>query len=158
MTLYRLDPKSSVAYRIDPANQTGPTVRIVHATDPAWWGIVPRTMLHPISDARTTDPDTAHAAASLQTENVKRASHRLVLSLLATHGPLTDHELAIHASSALARRVGHDSIGKRRLEVQRLGYVERTSEKRPTETGAEAIVWAITTAGRRELANWTVAA
>jgi hypothetical protein len=55
----------------------------------------------------------------------------------------TDYDLA----AATGRQ--QNSIGKRRLECQRAGFVEPTGEKRPNpETGTPCLVWRITEEGR----------
>ena len=90
--------------------------------------------------ARTADPDTSHAAAAQQTPERRAKGHHLVLAALHAQ-PLTDFELA--------ERTGwqQTSIGKRRGELVSAGLVERTEDRRPTPSGATAIVWRITPAG-----------
>lgn len=167
MNLYRIDRTVGIdsggRWALCPVNQLGTRVSIVNVDllddngNPVSLHGVPRAWLIPIpmSDARVTDIETAHAAAAAQTDTVKRSSHRLVLTLLAKCGPLTDHDLAAHASRETGRRIGHDSIGKRRLEVQRMGFVEKTGITAETPSGSQAMTWRITSAGKTELANWT---
>ena len=79
-------------------------------------------------------------------------NHRLVLQLLADHGPLTDWALSQQA----ARRgitIVPTSIGKRRQELLTVGYVANSGRRAATGTGATAICWQITQAGREELAR-----
>lgn len=95
-------------------------------------------------DVRPSDPETSHAAA-------KKANHgrgqTLALRALAEHGPSTDFELAEHTG------LQQTSIGKRRLDLQRLGHVRATEDRRPSPTGSGAIVWALTDAGHRAAAE-----
>jgi len=97
--------------------------------------------------ARTSDPETAQTA----TENSNLSRDRaLVLGLLNTYGPSTDFDLAGYVNRQ------QTSLGKRRLELQRLGFVERAPLKpRKTPSGAHAIVWQLTEKGRREAARPT---
>ena len=91
--------------------------------------------------ARTTDPETSRKAARVIT--VKAAGHRYqALLAFATYGTLTDFELAEHT------RVPQTSIGCRRLELVRLGLVERAEgATRPSPSGSPSAVWRITEAG-----------
>lgn len=98
--------------------------------------------------ARSTDPDTSHIAAAMPRDIA--GNHRLVLQLLADHGPMTDWDLSQQA----ARRginIVPTSIGKRRQELTTVGYVCNSGRRRQTGTGATAICWQITAAGRAEL-------
>lgn len=99
--------------------------------------------------ARTTDPDTSHAAAASQTPARRQRGQRLVLAALAQHGPLTDFEH--EAISGLVQQ----SAGKRRLELQRRGLVEYGQERRDSPNGSPARVWRITEAGYRQHIEWT---
>lgn len=109
--------------------------------------------------ARTADIDTAIAAG---VQSIFRASHdRLrVLRALARAGEkgLTDHE----AAAACGITAGNSSAGKRRVEMERAGLVERRlvidpdslkliGDKRPTPSGGMAAVWCINDAGREFL-------
>ncbi len=164
--LYEMDRRNGLdsagRWRIAPVNQLGTHVTIenVDLNDdnghPVRLHNVPRAWLLkiPDTDARSTDPATAHTAAALQTDSVKRASHRLVLTTLHRFGPMTDHALAAQMTRELGRHIGHDNAGKRRLELKRMGYVEPTGDKGITPSGAEALTWRISDAGKRELANW----
>lgn len=166
--LYRMDRRNGLdcggVWRLAPANQLGSVVVVerIDLTDdngnPVRVGGIRREWLipHQPTDARHTDPATAHSAAALQTEPVKRASHRLVLTLLAKWGPMTDHQLAERMSRELGRHIGHDNAGKRRLEMKRCGFVEKTGTTAPTPSGGEAEVYRISSAGKRELANWSM--
>lgn len=85
--------------------------------------------------ARATDPDTSHeASAGAQ----RRRGHRLVLQLLADHGPLSDFDLAQLSGFK------QTSIGKRRGELRDLGLVERHDRNAVSDTGAPCIRWRLT--------------
>jgi hypothetical protein len=89
--------------------------------------------------ARATDPDTSHRAAALAT--LKAGSNRvLALEALRAAGErgLTDFELEAATS------IPQTSIGKRRHDLWRLGLVEKTEMRRPSPSGAPAIVWRAT--------------
>lgn len=86
--------------------------------------------------ARTSDPDTSHAAA--RDARVRAGTHRAkALEALRAAGArgLTDFELA--ALTGIAQT----SIGVRRKELLRAGYVEATELRRPAPSGSAAIVW-----------------
>lgn len=90
---------------------------------------VPATRL-----SRTTDPDTAKTAA----ENAQRrgpSQRRRVWEALQRLGTATDYELAT------ATGILRSSAAKRRQELQNLGYVIETPQRRATDTGTMAIVW-----------------
>lgn len=85
---------------------------------------------------RATDPDTSHGAAAQAAKRAPR--HReIALRVLREALPdgLSDFELAERTG------VPQTSIGKRRLELQRMGLVEPTGERRPSPTGTPAMVW-----------------
>lgn len=84
--------------------------------------------------ARTTDPDTSHAAA--RSASVKGPNQRtIVWQTLNQLSEATDYEIA--QATGLLR----SSAGKRRQELVELGLVEATSKRRLTDTGSTAIVW-----------------
>lgn len=95
--------------------------------------------------ARATDPWTSHAAAAKASESAN-GGRLLVLHELALR-PLNDFELAD------ATHWQQTSIGKRRLECARMGWVVphcdaygvQISRKAPS--GSPSLVWAITNAG-----------
>lgn len=90
---------------------------------------------------RNSDPDTSRDAAAKQTPGRRARGQWLVLDALARRGPLTDFEH--EAINGLIQT----SAGKRRVELQRKGLVERTEARRATPSGSTAIVWRITRAG-----------
>lgn len=83
---------------------------------------------------RTTDPDTSHTAA---TNASKRgpSQRRRIWEALQRLGEATDYELAV-ATNTL-----RSSASKRRQELQQLGHVVDTGQRRATDTGTMAIVW-----------------
>lgn len=117
--------------------------------DGATWVVVPRSHVEP--SARNTDPATSHMAARSQTPAKVRTEHRLVLELLSLE-PLTDFQLAARASQSLGRIVKQTSVGVRRGELVRLGYVRDSGRKGTSDTGSACIVWELTQAGRKEVA------
>lgn len=75
--------------------------------------------------------------------------HFKVLTALAAAGArgMTDDE---HEN---VNQIRADSAGKRRLEMERLGYVRKADGRRQTRRGAMAAVWRITEAGEEALAH-----
>ena len=88
--------------------------------------------------ARTTDPDTSHAAAR-DARALSSPHRRLALQVLREAGDhgLTDFELAARTG------VPQTSIGVRRKELVRAGLVEPTDERRLSPSGSKAIVWRV---------------
>lgn len=91
--------------------------------------------------ARTSDPDTSHAAAAMQTPERRARGQWLALDALARRGPLTDFELADITGWQ------QTSIGRRRKQLVDRGLVVQTEARRRTPSGATAAVWRITRAG-----------
>ncbi len=92
---------------------------------------------------RTTDPDTARAAAERSAEQL--TEHQwLVLKALVDAGQrgMLDHEHE-HVNGLIPT-----SAGKRRLELVDVGLVEKSTLRRPTETGHMAAVWRVTARGQ----------
>ncbi len=98
--------------------------------------------------ARTTDIETSHEAAELAKPNAEQDRALALRSL--GEKPMTDYELSLHTGRY------ERSIGKRRTDLYQAGYVTFLTDengnkvKRPTATGAKAIVWTLTTLGRIE--------
>jgi hypothetical protein len=97
--------------------------------------------------AAPEDGDTAQMAADSQTPERLTRDRRLALVELAKAYPhgLTDFELAARTGRK------QTSIGKRRWELVDAGMAIDTDERRPSDTGALAKVWAITTFGLEQL-------
>ncbi len=98
---------------------------------------------HTMRNTRRFDHTTSIRAA--QDNHARLSRHReLALRLHVEHPEgLTDFELA-----ALSH-VSQPSIGKRRLDLQREGWIEQTDLTRPAPSGSAARVWKITPAGIR---------
>jgi len=88
--------------------------------------------------ARNTDPPTSHNAKThgfaLDREKVFDVHYR-------HPDGLTDFELA----AIMGKQ--QTSVGKRRLELCHIGFVEDAGFTRPAPSGASAIVWSITGLG-----------
>ena len=103
--------------------------------------------------ARVTDPETSHLAAVDATMTATRGRF-LALTTLYLHGPLTDFELADHTG------LQQNSIGKRRLDCQRVGLVKKHWDgdgkpvRRNAPSGSSAQVWTLTEAGKTTARLW----
>lgn len=88
--------------------------------------------------ARVSDPETSHEAAEsmLHESQVQRSAIREVLS---THGGMTADEIDDMLESRGGWRM--TTAGRRLSELQVLGLVERTDERRQTRSGRSAFVW-----------------
>jgi hypothetical protein len=97
--------------------------------------------------AAPEDGDTAQMVADSQTPERLTRDRRLALVELAKVYPegLTDFELAARTGRK------QTSIGKRRWELVDAGMAIDTDERRPSDTGAMAKVWAITSYGLQQL-------
>lgn len=102
-----------------------------------------RPMLDVPLSYRRTDPDTSRQAAE---DNAPRrtAQQERVLAALAFMGDegATDAAVASHVG------LPGNTIATRRRELETLGLVERTEERRRTPSGSTAIVFRVTDAGR----------
>lgn len=104
----------------------------VHQLDIKW----PNPEQHPAK--RVNDPDTC-----VEPSEPKMSKGRL--KALAAHylhpEGLTDFELAELTETA------QTSIGKRRGELEKAGLIVATTQRRPSPSGSQAIVWRITSRG-----------
>ena len=114
-----------------------------------WGWFPPSHVLSPT--ARRTDPITSHQAAAAQTPGKVSEVQAEVLKAL-QWGPLSDFELAVRVSKALGRRIIPTSVGVRRKELHRLGYVADSGTKGVSDTGSPCILWCLTRAGMAEVA------
>ena len=98
--------------------------------------------------ARNTDPATSHQASAYAALNAGTLRAVALRELVAAGSQgLTDFELADRLHSQ------QTSAGKRRGELRDAGLVENSGMTRPAPSGAAAIVWRVTAAGRqREVA------
>lgn len=94
--------------------------------------------------ARRTDPQTSHdAAASVDL----RGSHRAVLRLLDSYGPMTDEELVAKYVKNMTQlalpRQSESGIRTRRKELTTMDppQVVDSGEKKALKSGRKAIVW-----------------
>jgi hypothetical protein len=105
--------------------------------------------------ARTTDPETSHAAAESITEVTRRRSQLDVLQILLDHGALTDQEIEIIHRSLVGSwahggwQIKHQSpsgLRSRRSElVKEHGLVRDSGKRRPSRTSTRnMIVWEAT--------------
>jgi hypothetical protein len=93
--------------------------------------------------ARHDGRATSDAAAAIQTGHKLSRDCAIVLGTLVEHGPDHDHGIAAAAPGMRWQ----NSLGRRRLDLVRLGLVESTGTKRPTPSGALALVWTATPCG-----------
>lgn len=91
--------------------------------------------------ARLTDPETSHQAAASVNRATLPHTQRIILTLLALDGPMTDEELLLLWNDRIAERISPSGIRTRRRELADLGLVCDTGERRPLESGRMAIVW-----------------
>lgn len=98
---------------------------------------------------RKTDEDTPRLAALTNYDGSGKQRREVLKALVEAgdHG-MTDFE---HEANGILRT----SAGKRRLELEMLRLVERTTERRATDTGSSAVVFKVTDAGRR---SWLLVA
>lgn len=95
-----------------------------------------------MTHSRRDDPDTSVEAA--QNAHSNAARHRdlaLAAHFKHMHEGLTDFELAEITG------IQQTSIGVRRGDLVKLGFVMETRIRRPSPTGSPAIVWVITNDG-----------
>ena len=114
----------------------------------------------PEPTAAVADPETSHMAAVVALPNASDNRRRVLAALYAagTIG-LTDFEIET------ATGIRQTSCGKRRLDLERAGLVQRcmfidyadmtlVPGRRPSPTGAPSAVWEITDAGRLAHEMW----
>jgi hypothetical protein len=100
------------------------------------------TPMRTLPTARHSDHETSREAG---TEKLHWSEHRkLALKALVIAGDdgCTDFDLECMTG------IHQTSVGKRRLDLLRMGYVVKTSERRPSPSGSPSIVWRVTRAGR----------
>lgn len=86
--------------------------------------------------ARTTDPETSHAAARSMTGTASEHRER-ILGVLEVHGDLTSEQIGEHCGMSSVQ------VCRRMKELERLGLAEPTSEQRRTQSGRMARVWRV---------------
>jgi len=100
--------------------------------------------------ARTTDPDTSHAAAEAVTDATEVQLR--VLALLRER-PRTDEELieAYRRAHGIERQgEAKSSPRKRRSDLTRIGLVVDSGDRRPLSSGRNGIVWKTVEVTRHE--------
>jgi hypothetical protein len=96
--------------------------------------------------SRKTDPETSKQAAKKAVCTVTWGSHRArLLIAYQEHGSLTDEQCGIYA------RIPRVSDTRRCSELRAAGLIAPTGQKRKTRTKSDAMVCAITDAGRKAL-------
>jgi hypothetical protein len=102
----------------------------------------PASLARPVR-ARSHGRDTERGAARIVARHVLGMRLNVLVELVRRGNVgATDYELAV------ALGVLRTSAGKRRKELFELGMVQDTDERRPTDTGASAIVWRVNSKGR----------
>lgn len=95
--------------------------------------------------ARLTDPETSHEAA----QSVKNltATKRTILWLFGKFKYLTDETLQAHYRRLImtgdAPRASESGIRSRRAELVKAGYLFDSGQRKPMESGRNAIVWGV---------------
>lgn len=84
---------------------------------------------------------TSWEAALGVTAEGRRRMYAAIYRLLSRLGPMTDHEIR---DAMVARNFQHSwsGLSARRVELERAGWVRDTGEKRLTQFGKNATVWA----------------
>ena len=96
-----------------------------------------------IARARTSDPDTSHAAAQSLTPATLRLSQSAVLSVLTAYpAGLTDQGLALVYGDRWPAQ-SESGLRTRRAELVRGGLVVDTGRRERLATGRRAVVWAV---------------
>lgn len=98
--------------------------------------------IEPLAYARTTDPETSHAAASSISSDAIRKSQQIVLDHLAAHGPMSDTQLVHNLTTWSLELMSPSGIRTRRRELTDLGFVEDSGGRVTLQSGRKAIVWA----------------
>ena len=96
-----------------------------------------------IARARTSDPDTSHAAAQSLTPETLRLSQTAVLSVLTAYpAGLTDQGLALVYGNRWPAQ-SESGLRTRRAELVRGGMVVDTGRRERLASGRQAVVWAV---------------
>lgn len=102
-----------------------------------------------VSPSRDTDPDTAQIAALINSSLRGRQRVDVLLALYdCGERGATDFELSEHCSNAETKML-RTSAGKRRKELVDVGCAMITDDRRSTDTDSPAVVWRITSLGRK---------
>jgi hypothetical protein len=90
-------------------------------------------------DAR---PTSKEAALQAEPKSGTRRAQVLAWIIRAGDQGFTDDEIIVRSG------LPHQSVGPRRLELEQGGWIEDSTKRRKTRTGAEAIVWVATAKAR----------
>lgn len=96
-------------------------------------------------EVRRDSPDTSREAASIRDQ----PHHYMALLAVLDLGDRIDATL-----QRMLPDVHPGTVSKRRLRLERGGYVEATDQRQRTPHGVSAIVYRITDAGREVLREW----
>lgn len=107
-----------------------------------------------VAHARSTDPNTSHAAARSVKPEIMRVLHRVQLMLLAiepdTHNGLWGKYLA-HADDNGWPLVSMSGFRTRVAELVAAGLVEDSGRRAVLPTGRRSTIWRVTAAGAEAL-------
>lgn len=102
-------------------------------------------MVQPV--ARTSDPETSHAAAASITPATLRASHEAIIELMTLIGYGTDeyicNQYELLRNMHAWPRQSQSGIRTRRHELTNAGIIIDSGQRAPTISGRLAIVWEI---------------
>ena len=93
--------------------------------------------------ARTTDPETSHAAAESIKPDALRATQAAVLDAVRRHGPLTDTRL-ISVAAVERWKMSPSGLRTRRTELVDRGLVYDTGSRVRLKSGRMSTLWAAT--------------
>lgn len=84
--------------------------------------------------ARRTDPQTSHQAAA-KAKDLQASHHADIIATLAVYGPK-----GVDGIAAFCGLTGHQ-VGKRMIELERLGLVSQTGKTVPSTSGRSQREW-----------------
>lgn len=109
--------------------------------------------------ARTTDPDTSHAAAEAATPAKVSPQRARVLLALHDCSVRSDHQTATAAEAVMRMAYGNEPApaihvcSRRITDLCQLGYVEDSGQRRPGFGTATMIAWRLTADGLMAVAR-----
>lgn len=95
-----------------------------------------------VARARTTDPDTSHAAALSLSSHAIRDTQQEVLDVLREYGPLTDRSILAILWNTKGKTQSPSGLRTRRSELVDLGLVVDTGRRNTAPSRRQEIVWA----------------
>ena len=90
--------------------------------------------------ARRADPETSLAAAPEQANALAAATRRAIYTILKTYGPLTDEQIAYHASVE-GWYTSPSGLRTRRSELVERNLVQDSGQRARTTAGRATIIW-----------------